>query len=193
MVSAMCERAHVRACACITQLALTLESRKSRCAPFTRLPCIVRRARRTDNCTCPRRSLPRTRQVQAAVPLHSCPDETLTPSVTLLFTVFGTAAMRIYNAVITGQRVLFVGYNHAAGDVGKLALAACAMVAPPLRGIVRRTFPYANLSDLTFLETAGYVAGVRAVTPALCVVAAHVCTPLQRCGHGYSGTLCSDL
>ncbi|KAG5182589.1 docking domain of Afi1 for Arf3 in vesicle trafficking-domain-containing protein [Tribonema minus] len=98
--------------------------------------------------------------VHTAIPLHSTPDETLTPSVTLLFTVFGAAAMRIYNAVITGQRVLFVGYNHAAGDVGKLVLAACAMVAPPLRGIVRRTFPYANLSDLAFLETPAYIAGV---------------------------------
>lgn len=99
-------------------------------------------------------------QVQAIIPLHTTPDETLTPSVTLLLNVFGTAAMRVYNAVLTGQRVLFVGYNHAAGDVCKFVLAACAMVAPPLCGIVHRTFPYANLSDLSFLETPGFVAGV---------------------------------
>lgn len=40
--------------------------------------------------------------------------------------------MTIYNAVLTGQRVLFVGYNHAAGDVCKIVLAACALVSPPL-------------------------------------------------------------
>lgn len=39
--------------------------------------------------------------------------------------------MTIYNAVLTGQRVLFVGYNHAAGDVCKIVLAACALVSPP--------------------------------------------------------------
>lgn len=41
--------------------------------------------------------------------------------------------MSIYNAVLTGQRVLFVGYNHAAGDVCKIVLAACALVSPPLQ------------------------------------------------------------
>lgn len=38
----------------------------------------------------------------------------------------------VYNAVLTGQRVLFVGYNHAAGDVCKIVLAACALVSPPV-------------------------------------------------------------
>lgn len=40
--------------------------------------------------------------------------------------------MTIYNAVLTGRRVLFVGYNHAAGDVCKIVLAACALVSPPI-------------------------------------------------------------
>ncbi|CAM9659828.1 unnamed protein product, partial [Chrysoparadoxa australica] len=99
-------------------------------------------------------------KIQANMPLHTSADETLTASVTLLMNIFGPAAMKIYNAVLTGQRVLFVGYNHAAGDVCKIVLAACAMVAPPLHGILHRTFPYANLSDLSFLEYDGFVAGV---------------------------------
>lgn len=41
--------------------------------------------------------------------------------------------MAIYNAVLTGRRVIFVGYNHAAGDVCKIVLAACALVSPPIQ------------------------------------------------------------
>lgn len=41
--------------------------------------------------------------------------------------------MAIYNAVLTGRRVVFVGYNHAAGDVCKIVLAACALVSPPIQ------------------------------------------------------------
>lgn len=41
--------------------------------------------------------------------------------------------MAIYNAVLTGQRVLFVGYNHSAGEVCKIVLAACALVSPPVQ------------------------------------------------------------
>ena len=60
--------------------------------------------------------------------------------------------MRIYHAILTKQRVLFVGYNHAAGDLAQIVLSAVAMVAPPMTNVIRRTFPYANLSDLQFLE-----------------------------------------
>lgn len=101
-----------------------------------------------------------TQRVQAVIPLHTTSDETLSPSVTQLLSVFGPAVMRIYSAVVTGQRVLFVGYNHAAGDVCKIVLAACAMAAPPLKGTVHRALPYANLSDLSFLEVPGFIAGV---------------------------------
>ena len=41
-------------------------------------------------------------QVHAVIPLHTTPDETLTPSVTHLINVFGIATMRIYNTVLTG-------------------------------------------------------------------------------------------
>ncbi|CAN0181531.1 unnamed protein product, partial [Ectocarpus fasciculatus] len=99
--------------------------------------------------------------VQASIPLYAFPDETLTSSVTLLVNLFGQNVMAIYNAVLTGRRVIFVGYNHAAGDVCKIVLAACALVSPPIQqGILHRAYPYASLSDLSFLETPSYVAGV---------------------------------
>eukprot|EP00904_Undaria_pinnatifida_P005219 jgi/Undpi1/1827/HiC_scaffold_12.g05214.m1 len=100
------------------------------------------------------------RAVQASLPLYSYPDETMSTSVTLLVNLFGQSIMSIYNAVLTGRRVMFVGYNHAAGDVCKIVLAACALVSPPIQGILHRAFPYASLSDLSFLETPSFVAGV---------------------------------
>ena len=57
------------------------------------------------------------------------------------------------------KRVLFVGYNHAARDVCRAVLSAVAMVAP-IPNIIHRTHPYANLTDLSFLDTPGYIAGV---------------------------------
>lgn len=97
------------------------------------------------------------------IPLSLSTDEVLATeeqALTRLVSTFGEASMRIYNAVLTGQRVLFVGYNHAAGDVCEFVLAAASMVSPPVGGVLRRAYPYANLTDLTFLETPGYVAGV---------------------------------
>eukprot|EP00638_Chattonella_subsalsa_P009695 CAMPEP_0117734876 /NCGR_PEP_ID=MMETSP0947-20121206/947_1 /TAXON_ID=44440 /ORGANISM="Chattonella subsalsa, Strain CCMP2191" /LENGTH=342 /DNA_ID=CAMNT_0005549763 /DNA_START=26 /DNA_END=1054 /DNA_ORIENTATION=- len=67
--------------------------------------------------------------------------------------------MKIFNAVLAGQRVMFVAYNLAAESICQLVLAACGMVSPPLTGLSRRAFPYAMLSDLSFLEVPGYIAG----------------------------------
>ena len=65
----------------------------------------------------------------------------------------------IYPPPIAKKRVLFVGYNHAAKDVCRAVLSAVAMVAP-IPNIIHRTHPYANLTDLSFLDTPGYIAGV---------------------------------
>ncbi len=105
-------------------------------------------------------SLTESQCIQVPIPIFMSPDETLTSCTTLLFDVFGISTMKIYNALLTGARVLFIGYNHATGDVCKFVVAACAMVSPPCNGIIHRTFPYANLSDLSFLEVEGYIAGV---------------------------------
>lgn len=39
-------------------------------------------------------------------------------------------------------------------------LAMSALVCPPLFGLIERQFPYANLTDLDFLSTPGFIAGV---------------------------------
>lgn len=87
-----------------------------------------------------------------SIPLYRTPDEVGDLSISDLIRVFGDSTMRIYHAILTKQRVLFVGYNHAAKDVGRMVLSAVSMVSPPMTNIIRRTFPYATLSDLGFLE-----------------------------------------
>ena len=72
-------------------------------------------------------------------------------SLSSLVRTFGEASMRIYNAILLRQRIIFVGYNHAAKDVCCMVLSAVAAVSP-LPNVLRRTYPYANLTDLSFLE-----------------------------------------
>ena len=68
--------------------------------------------------------------------------------------------MKIYNAVLTGSRVLVLGPSFAALDVCRAVLGIAQLLAPPFSGILPRTFPYANLTDLEFLSVPGYIAGV---------------------------------
>ncbi len=102
----------------------------------------------------------RDKELKLTFPVFHTPDEVGDVSVTNLVKLFGESVMRIYHAVLTKQRILFVGYNHATKDIAQMVLSSVAMVAPPLTGIIRRTFPYANLADLNFLEVKGYIAGV---------------------------------
>lgn len=92
------------------------------------------------------------KEILMRVPLYRTPDEVGDICVMLLVKTFGDAVMRIYHAILMKQRVLFVGYNHAASEVAQMVLSAVAMVAPPLSNIIRRAYPYSNLSDLGFLE-----------------------------------------
>jgi hypothetical protein len=72
-------------------------------------------------------------------------------SLSSLVRTFGEASMRIYSAILSRQRIIFVGYNHAAKDVCCMVLSAVAAISP-LPNVLRRTYPYANLTDLSFLE-----------------------------------------
>lgn len=101
-----------------------------------------------------------SRSIPISIPLYRTPDEVGDISVTNLVKIFGESVMRIYHAILTKQRVLFVGYNHSASDIAQIVLSAVALLAPPVNNIIKRTFPYATLSDLGFLETKGYIAGV---------------------------------
>ena len=91
--------------------------------------------------------------VPLSLALHASPDDVGAANLSFLLRVFQQqGAMRIFHAVLTRKRVLFVGYDHAAGDVCQMVLSAVAMVAPPLCGVIRRAYPYVNLTDLSFLE-----------------------------------------
>jgi len=89
--------------------------------------------------------------VTVKVPLHRSLDDVGDASVSWLCRTFGDAVMRVYHAILTKKRVLFVGYNHRAQDVCRAVLSAAAMVAP-VPNILHRTHPYATLTDLSFLE-----------------------------------------
>ena len=89
--------------------------------------------------------------VTVKVPLHRSLDDVGDASLSWLCRTFGDAVMRIYDAILSKKRVLFVGYNHRARDVCRAVLSAAAMVAP-VPNILHRTHPYATLTDLSFLE-----------------------------------------
>lgn len=95
-----------------------------------------------------------------SVPLFRCPDEVGDINISKLVKTFGEGTMRIYNAILRQKRVLFVGYNHASNDVAQMVFSAVALVSPVIPNIIRRAFSYANLTDLTFLDVKGFIAGV---------------------------------
>lgn len=65
------------------------------------------------------------------------------------------AIIVLLNAILTGQRVVFLGHGQPAGRVAELVLAACALASgggSVLHGIEDRAFPYTNLSNLDNLQ-----------------------------------------
>lgn len=61
----------------------------------------------------------------------------------------------LFNALVTQQRVIFLGQRCAAGDVANFVLAACAFGAgcSVLRGFTERAFPFVGLFHMKVLET----------------------------------------
>ncbi|KAI0319503.1 spindle pole body interacting protein [Amylostereum chailletii] len=72
--------------------------------------------------------------------------------------------MILFNALITGKRVIFLGHNRPAGQVSSYVLSACALgsgCGTVLTGFVDRAFPYANLTNRDEWEALpSYIAGV---------------------------------
>ncbi|GAA5830718.1 hypothetical protein JCM11251_001053 [Rhodosporidiobolus azoricus] len=70
----------------------------------------------------------------------------------------------LFNAMLTGQRVVFLGHQQPAGRVAEMVLAACALVSgcgSVLHGVEKRAFPYTNLANLDNLQNVpGFIAGV---------------------------------
>lgn len=94
------------------------------------------------------------------VPTMLDDDEVGGTSIRELVQKFEKHTMTIYNAILCGKRVLFLGHGLAAEQVSNCVLSACRLVSPPLSGILKRAFPYAHLTDIRFLEVEGYIAGV---------------------------------
>ncbi|KAG7399228.1 hypothetical protein PHYBOEH_009394 [Phytophthora boehmeriae] len=92
--------------------------------------------------------------------LCSTDDQHDDGTLTQLLQKFGDQTMVIFNAVLTGARVIMMGYNRPAGEVCNFVLATSSLVCPPLFGLIHRQYPYANLTDLGFLSTPGFIAGV---------------------------------
>jgi Stabilization of polarity axis len=58
--------------------------------------------------------------------------------------------MILFNALVTGKRIIFLGHNRPAGQVSSYVLSACALgsgCGAVLRGFIERAFPYANLTN----------------------------------------------
>ena len=81
-----------------------------------------------------------------------------------LVAMFGAEqAMKIFSAVWARARIIFCGYAHngvATEQVVSCVLSAASLVSPSLVGTLRRSFPFATLADLSFLQVSGYIAGV---------------------------------
>ncbi|KAG9313406.1 stabilization of polarity axis-domain-containing protein, partial [Chiua virens] len=70
----------------------------------------------------------------------------------------------LFNALITGKRILFLGHNIPAGLVANYVLSACALgsgCGVVLRGFIERAFPYAGLAGgEDWVSIPAYIAGV---------------------------------
>lgn len=56
----------------------------------------------------------------------------------------------LFNALVTGKRIIFLGHRKPAGEVSSFVLSACALgsgCGAVLRGFIERSFPYANLNN----------------------------------------------
>jgi len=62
--------------------------------------------------------------------------------------------------LLTEKRILFLGFDCSAGEVCEYVLTTICMVCPPLKGLIKRAFPYTNLTYLDFLTIHGYIVGV---------------------------------
>ncbi|KAI0631091.1 spindle pole body interacting protein [Trametes polyzona] len=119
------------------------------------------------------------------VPLSTFPEEVGEGSLTMLCTTFSPAittmsgplhphlhtngaltppVIVLFNALVTGKRIIFLGHHKLAENVSNHVLAACALgsgCGVVLRGFIKRAFPYATLINREEWESIpGYIAGV---------------------------------
>ncbi|KAI0760198.1 spindle pole body interacting protein [Fomes fomentarius] len=119
------------------------------------------------------------------VPLSTFPEEVGEGSLTLLCTTFSPSittmigpshphlhtngsltppVIILFNALITGKRIIFLGHHKLAENVSNHVLAACSLgsgCGVVLKGFIKRAFPYATLTNREEWENIpGYIAGV---------------------------------
>lgn len=69
--------------------------------------------------------------------------------------------MIILHGILSQRRIVFLGHQTPAGEIAKYVLAASSLVAPYLRTVVDRLFPYTCLTLLDkLLSFPGFIAGV---------------------------------
>ncbi|KAI0301650.1 spindle pole body interacting protein [Multifurca ochricompacta] len=122
-------------------------------------------------------------QLPIKMPLFTFPQEVGDYSLIQLIQTFSTATISgplhphlnsngslthpitlLFNALVTGKRIIFLGHNRPAGEVSSYVLSACALGSGCgiiLRGFIERAFPYANLTNRDEWESVpAYIAGV---------------------------------
>ncbi|KAJ7502504.1 stabilization of polarity axis-domain-containing protein [Mycena galericulata] len=123
-------------------------------------------------------------QLPIKMPLATFPEEVGDYSLITLIKAFSTQALVtgplhphlhtngpqthpiiiLFNALVTGKRIIFLGHKKPAGEVSSFVLSACALgsgCGAVLRGFIERSFPYANLNNRDEWEAVpAYIAGV---------------------------------
>ena len=94
------------------------------------------------------------------LPPHLLPSEVLESSLTSLCARFGPSTMDVFTALLTCRRVLFLAYQQPASSVTSMVLSSLLLISPPFPSLLYRAFPYTSLTNMDFLDTPGYVAGV---------------------------------
>merc|ERR1711988_387510 len=87
-------------------------------------------------------------------------EEVADGDIVELVRTFGAATVLIVNAIMFGQRVLFISRTQPAKHLCGLVLAAVQSCQPIRPGILHVCFPAAALSDASFTAVPGYVAAV---------------------------------
>ncbi|KAJ3433536.1 arf3-interacting protein [Anaeramoeba flamelloides] len=94
------------------------------------------------------------------IPDHMLEDEFGNISLGAFVKSFREQTMIVFNAILTNRRVIVLGHQMPAGTVCEYVLAILLMVCPPMRGIIRRSFPYVNLRTIDLFENLpGYIVG----------------------------------
>lgn len=63
------------------------------------------------------------RIISVQIPYLRSLDEVSTVHIARLVKVLGVNIMRLFHSILTGQRILFIGYNHSAADISDIVLS----------------------------------------------------------------------